>query len=108
MMNTYDVINKEFTSKFSNLLKQIGLEKQLPYIESMILCDADKFPQYEYICKERGIPLDEGLMTYLISKCYPFSDVARNKMPIQDFLIEYHRKFFIDNKDEVEPQENEA
>ncbi len=93
-MNTYDVINEKFTSKFSNLLKQINLEKQIPYIESMIVCDADKFPQYEYICKEHGIPLDEGLMIYFISKCHPFSDIARNKMSIQDFLIEYHRKFF--------------
>lgn len=94
MINTYDVINKEFNSKFSNLLKQINLEKQIPYIESMISCDADKFPQYEYICKEHDIPLDEGLMVYLISKCYPFSDIARNKISIQDFLIEYHKKFF--------------
>ena len=94
VMNTYDVINKRFTSKFSNLLKQINLEEQIQYIESMIECDADKFPQYEYLCKEHDIPLDEGLMTYLISKCYPFSDIARNKMLIQDFLIEYHGKLF--------------
>lgn len=94
LMYIYDVIDDGFISKFSELLIQIGLEKQLPYIDSMIECEADKFQQYEYICKEHKIPLDEGLMIYLISKCYPFADIARNKMPIEIFLIEYHKKIF--------------
>ncbi len=92
-MYVYDVIDDGFISKFSELLIQVGLEKQLPYIDSMIVCDADKFQQYEHICKEHKIPLDEGLMIYLISKCYPFTEIARNKMSIQDFLIEYHKKY---------------
>lgn len=80
--------------KFEKFLKRIGAEQWIEYAESMIVCDADKFEQYRTLCVDNNIPYEEGLMIYLISKIKPYSNIARVKMDITEFIIEYHKKLF--------------
>lgn len=86
--------NKKFYDKFQDFLIRNDLGGYIPFMESFVSCDSDKFRQYLPLCKNHNIPLDEGLMVYLVSKCPPYSSIAREQMPITEFLVKYHKIMF--------------
>lgn len=85
----YDILNREFPI----FLKNIGKENQVQYAESIIACDSDKCTQYRYIWEKHGIPYEQGVMIYLITKMTPYSDEARKTISASDFVIKYYEHF---------------
>lgn len=85
----YDILNRDFPI----FLKNIGKENQVQYAESIIICDSDKCTQYREIWERNGIPYEQGVMIYLITKMKPYSDEARKTISASDFVIKYYGKF---------------
>ena len=66
---------------------------QVPYAESIIVCDSDKCTQYKNVWEKHGIPYEHGVMIYLITKMKPYSDEARKTISADEFVIQYYEKF---------------
>lgn len=86
-------MNNKFITDFSIFLKNIGKEEQIPYAESIIICDADKCTQYQKIWEENNIPYEHGVMIYLITKMQPYNKEARKIISACDFVIKHYKKF---------------
>ena len=84
---------KKFKNDFSVFLENIGKENQIPYVESIIVCDADKCTQYSEIWERNGIPYEHGVMIYLITKMRPYSNEARVTISPCDFVIKHYEAF---------------
>lgn len=85
----YEKLNKDFPV----FLKNIGKEKQIPYAEAIIACDADKCEQYRKTWENHGIPFEHGVMIYLITKMKPYCDEARKTISVSDFVIKHYEEF---------------
>lgn len=90
-MNSIDY--KKLNKVFPIFLKNIGKENQIPYAESIIICDSDKCIQYYDIWEKNGIPFDHGVIIYLITKMKPYSDEARKTISASEFVIKYYNDF---------------
>ena len=49
--------------------------------------------QYREIWRRNGIPFEQGVMIYLITKMKPYSDEARKTISASDFVIKYYNHF---------------
>lgn len=85
----YDKLRNDFPI----FLKNIGKEDQIPYAESIIICDSDKCMQYSKIWQENNIPFEHGVMIYLITKMRPYCKEARKTISASDFVIKYYEDF---------------
>lgn len=79
-----------FEERFKKFLTNIGQEKQVPYSESIIVCDSDKCEQYRESWRNNDIPFEDGVMLYLITKMRPYNQEARVTISPCDFVIKYY------------------
>ena len=84
---------EKLKNNFQIFLKNIGQEKQVPYAESIIACDADKCESYRVKWELNNIPYKHGVMIYLITKMKPYSSEARETISAEDFVIKYYEHF---------------
>lgn len=86
-------MDEKLKNDFSLFLRNIGKENQVPYAESIIICDADKCTQYSEVWERNGIPYEHGVMIYLITKMKPYCDEARVTISASDFVIKHYDEF---------------
>lgn len=91
-MNTYEYLNKHFPLFYQSV---VGNSKDMA--NGIIVCDGDKFQQYESEWKKHGISLEHGAMIYLISKDSPFSSECRQTVngfvPVEQWVIDNYKRF---------------
>ena len=54
-------MDEKLKNDFSLFLRNVGKEDQVPYAQSIIICDADKCTQYSEVWKRKGIPYEHGV-----------------------------------------------
>ena len=86
-------MNEKLKNDFSIFLRNIGKENQVPYAESIIVCDADKCTQYSDVWKRNGIPYEHGVMIYLITKMRPYCNEARVTISPCELVIKHYNEF---------------
>lgn len=86
-------MDEKFKSDFIAFLEKIGKQNQIPYVENIILCDADKCVQYFDVWRKNGIPYEHGVMIYLVTKMSPYCEEARVTISPCDFVIKHYGEF---------------